>query len=298
MQQGMIYNIQRMSTADGPGLRTTVFLKGCPLRCLWCSNPESQSPQAQLMVFEDLCVGCGQCAQSCPSGAVIERDHKFNRDMKLCTNCGACVPGCPAKARSISGEIMTTEQVMKIARKDALFYQNSDGGVTFGGGEPTLGGNFLLEMLSTCRNEAFHTCIDTCGFCPEEMFRQVTELTDMFLFDLKHMDPGTHKSLTGQDNALIHANLCQAFRSKADVRIRMPLMPEINDSEKNLVAMAELLGEFGVHDIDVLPSHAFGRNKYAALQLPFPQTRAYAPEELEATLERFRNVGITPHIVK
>lgn len=297
MQQGMVYNIQRMSTEDGPGMRTTVFLKGCPLRCLWCSNPESQTFQPQLLVFEDICSGCGHCAQVCPEGAVTNDGDKYNRDTALCTNCGLCVEGCPSKARVMSGSVMTVEEVMKVIRKDSLFYQNSEGGgVTFGGGEPTAGGEFLLELLRTCQGEGFHTCLDTCGFCPEERFRQAVGLSDLLLFDCKHMDPAEHKRLTGQDNTLILTNLRYALRSPAQVRIRMPLMPGMNDSEENIAAMGAFFAEFGVKDLDVLPCHAFGRNKYTALRLPSPPVRQYAPDELKLVLQRFERHGLKAHI--
>jgi pyruvate formate lyase activating enzyme len=298
MQQGMVYNIQRMSTEDGPGLRTTVFLKGCPLRCLWCSNPESQSFSPQLMVFEHLCTGCGRCAEVCPSGAVVTRNGQtFNRDMDLCINCGACEPECPAKARVMSGSLMSVAEVMDVVRKDNLFYHNSGGGVTFGGGEPALGGEFLLDLLRASRDDGLHVCVDTCGFCPEESFKEIIPLTDLFLFDCKHMDPDEHVRLTAKDNVLILANLRAALDSRVEVRIRMPLIPGMNDSEANIAATAAFLKDYGRQDIDVMPCHAFGRNKYAALNLPLPETGSYAPEDLQTVLERFAACGLKPHIV-
>lgn len=292
MQKGMVYNIQRMSTEDGPGMRTTVFLKGCPLRCLWCSNPESQKFPPQLLVFENLCIGCGHCVEACPAGAIVQKGDKFNRDPAICTDCGACVPGCPSKARVMSGEEMTVEEVMKIVRKDELFYSNSGGGVTFGGGEPTAAGDFLLGLLRAARDANLHVCVDTCGFCPEDRFRQVIELTDLFLFDCKHMDPEKHKELTGVDNAQILANLRNALQSGTEVRIRIPLMPGLNDSEDNIAAMAKFLGEVDHRDVDVLPCHAFGRNKYAALNLPQPAMQAYTPEALKEVLAIFAKYGL------
>jgi pyruvate formate lyase activating enzyme len=292
MQKSVIYNIQRMSTEDGPGLRTTVFLKGCPLRCLWCSNPESQRFPVQLLVFEDLCIGCGHCAEVCPAGAIVRNGDKFNRDTAICTDCGACVPGCPSKARVMSGEEMTVEEVMKIVRRDELFYSNSGGGVTVGGGEPTSAGDFLLELLRAARDANLHVCVDTCGFCPEDRFKQVVELTDLFLFDCKHMDPEKHKDLTGVDNAQILANLRTALRSKADVRIRIPLMPGLNDSEGNIAAMAEFLREYSHMEVDVLPCHAFGRSKYAALNLQQPEVQAYPAEALNEVLAIFERHGL------
>lgn len=292
MQQGMVYNIQRMSTEDGPGMRTTVFLKGCPLRCLWCSNPESQQFAPQLMVFEDLCTGCGHCAEVCPSGAVVRNGNTFNRDTGLCTGCGVCAPGCPSKARVVSGEVMSVGEVMAIIKKDDLFYANSGGGVTFGGGEPTSAGEFFMELLQAAHDAGLHVCVDTCGFCPEDRFKKVLGLADMLLFDCKHMDPEKHKELTGVDNVQILANLRQALQSKAEVRIRIPLMPGLNDSEDNIAAMAEFLQPYNHRKIDVLPCHAFGRSKYAALGLEPPRMRAYDPEALKEVLALFEKNGL------
>ncbi len=213
MQSGMVYNIQRMSTHDGPGLRTTVFLKGCPLHCLWCSNPESQRVQPQLLVFEDLCHGCGKCLEVCPHGAVVRENEHFNRDLSRCRDCGACAEICPSKARAMSGKLMTVEEVMKVVRKDELFYSNSGGGVTFGGGEPTSAGDFLIALLEACRQEGYHTCIDTCGHCSPEYFKRVLGLAELILFDCKHMDPVQHRKLTGQDNSMILANLREVLHS-------------------------------------------------------------------------------------
>ena len=233
MQSGMVYNIQRMSIQDGPGMRTTVFLKGCPLRCLWCSNPESQSFQPQLMVFENLCSDCGKCREVCPHGAVVREDGHYNRDLSLCNDCGACVETCPTKARVMSGKVMTVDEVMNIVRKDGLFYANSGGGVTFGGGEPTSAGDFLIALLEACRQEGYHTCVDTCGQCSPEQFKKVLGLAEHFLFDCKHMDPPSSTAgLTGKDNAVILTNLREALRSGVPVQIRIPLMPGLNDSEE------------------------------------------------------------------
>lgn len=296
MQKGMVYNIQRMSTEDGPGMRTTIFLKGCPLRCIWCSNPESQKFQPQLLVFENLCTGCGQCAKACPEGAIVRNGNAFNRDTALCTDCGACVPGCPRKARVMTGEEMTVDAVMRVVKKDELFYANSGGGVTFGGGEPTAAGDFLIALLQAARAAGLHACVDTSGFCPNDRFRQIAELTDLFLFDCKHMDPERHKDLTGVDNALILANLRTALRSGCQVRVRIPLMPGLNDSEDNIVALAQFLDGENHREVDVLPCHTFGRSKYDALHLQQPTMQAYTPEALKEVLEIFAKHGLTATI--
>lgn len=298
MSHGIIYNIQRMSIQDGPGLRTTVFFKGCPLRCLWCSNPESQSFTPQMLYFDNLCTGCGACAAVCPQGAVVRReDGRFDRDAERCDHCGTCVEVCPSRARVMSGQDMTVDEVMDVVRKDSLFYENSGGGVTLGGGEPTAGGAFFLDVLQAAHDDAFHVTVDTCGFCPPERFDQVTKLADLFLFDCKHMDPEQHKRLTGQDNAPILRNLRAALESSTPVRIRMPLMPGLNDGEDNLAAMADFFRPHGRREIEVMPCHAFGRNKYLALGRPLPAVEQYAPEQLKETLARFERHGLTTLIV-
>ncbi len=168
MESGIVYNIQRMSTKDGPGLRTTVFLKGCPLDCLWCSNPESQSFHPQLLLFENLCQSCGACERVCQHGAVSKTGNVYNRDRSLCCDCGTCAEVCPIRTRVVSGKRISVEEVMDIVDRDSLFYANSDGGVTFGGGEPTAVGNFLVALLRDCADKGYHTCVDTCGVCPPE----------------------------------------------------------------------------------------------------------------------------------
>ncbi len=295
---GILYNIQRMSVHDGPGLRTTVFFKGCPLRCRWCSNPESQSPVPQLMFFRNLCSGCGHCTQICKHGAVVRKGNIFGRDFSRCVGCGACAEQCPTTASSMSGREYDVDTIMKVIRKDASFFSNSGGGVTFSGGECTMQGAFLMELVEACLNEGLHTCIDTCGQTEPRLFERLLGRADLFLFDIKHMDSERHKRLTGMGNELIQRNLQTALSTDPEkICIRIPLMPELNDSEENISAVASLLERYGLRHVDVLPCHSFGGRKYEALSLQQPGIQEYTPDELRGVLERFAAQGLETEIV-
>jgi pyruvate formate lyase activating enzyme len=197
----------------------------------------------------------------------------------------------------MSGQRLSVGEVMKAVGQDELFYRNSEGGVTFGGGEPTAGGDFLLGLMESSQARGYHVCLDTCGLAPEPFFRQALALSDLLLFDLKHMDPDAHLELTGAGNQAILSNLGLALSSKAEVRIRMPLMPGLNDSEENIGAMADFLRPLGKDEVEVMPNHAFGRGKYLALNLPPPDIPAYRPEELKEALGRFKKLGLKTAIV-
>ncbi len=297
---GCVFNIERFATRDGPGIRTTVFFKGCPLRCLWCSNPESIQPSPQLFFFENLCQRCGQCVPVCPNNATSAHpdDGVISIDRSLCNGCGKCVEVCPAKAREISGKIMTVKEVMEEVRKDSLFYQNSGGGVTVSGGEPTRQPEFVRELLSQCQQAAFHTCLDTCGIVQTEVLEGILEHTDLVLFDNKHMNPTKHKEYTGTDNKLILDNLKMIVTKGKSVIIRVPLIPEHNDSEENITNLATLMNELGLTRIDLLPYHSLGKTKYDRLGMEYQpgNLKPYQGnqvEEIKAILESYGlEVGI------
>ena len=290
--------MQRMSVHDGPGLRTTVFFKGCPLRCLWCGNPESQGLQPQAMFFKELCVGCGHCREVCPSGAVAVQEQSISRDFARCTGCGRCAAECPTGAAALTGRAYTVEEVMSVIRKDAAFYQRSGGGVTFSGGECTMQEGFLRQLMDACLAEGLHICLDTCGQTSRGLFEELMGKADLFLFDIKHMDNERHKALTGVGNGAILRNLRRLLeRYPEKVRIRMPLIPALNDAQENIASMAAFLKPYGIKHVDVLPCHAFGRNKYAALMRSVPSVSHYAPEQLHAVLERFQDAGLDVEVV-
>lgn len=297
MNQGMIYNIQRLSTEDGPGIRTTVFFKGCPLRCLWCSNPESQKRNPQLMFFPTLCVSCLKCLDVCENNAIRFENNSIIQDPTKCTHCGKCTTVCKTKAREITGKILTTAEILDIVKKDELFYHNSNGGVTFGGGEPTFSGEFFLETLIAAYNKAYHTAVDTCGYCSPDFFAKVIPYTNLFLFDCKNMDSTIHKKLTGVGNENILINLAQALESPCEVKVRMPLIPNKNDDECNIVSMAEFLKKYKHDCVEIMPFHSFGLSKYQALGLPYPDIQAYSPERLQEVLSLFHKNGLKTILV-
>ncbi|MGI6679435.1 MAG: glycyl-radical enzyme activating protein [Dehalobacterium sp.] len=265
-KKGLIYNIQRYSTEDGPGLRTTVFFKGCPLRCPWCSNPESIQHQPQMMFFPMTCAQCYTCMEACPNGANKKlEDGSVFVDRSICKNCGACIDVCPADARSMAGKWMTVDEVFDIIEKDSVYYANSNGGVTFGGGECTAQADFLMELIDKCYNWGYHTCVDTCGFTSWDTLEKILQKVDMVLFDLKHMDPEKHKEITGVDNKLILENAAKIKNMGIEMHLRFPMIPGYNDDEKNIKAMGRFMKLWGLEKIDILPYHRMGVNKYEAL---------------------------------
>jgi len=288
---GCVFNIERFATRDGPGIRTTVFLKGCPLRCLWCSNPESMKPSPQLFHFEHLCQRCYRCVEVCPNKATtVTPEGAIIIDRKLCEACGKCVEVCPSRAREISGKLMTIEEVLDEVKKDILFYRNSGGGVTASGGEPTHQPEFLWHFFKKCQQSAIHTCLDTCGFVRTEVLKRVLEHTNLVLYDIKHLDATRHKELTGVDNGLILENARMVAAQGKPMIIRVPLIPEHNDSEENIKALAEFMAELGLTRIDILPYHALGRDKYYRLGTEYKLSElkphdSKRVEEIKATLE-------------
>ncbi len=249
-----IFDIQRSSFVDGPGIRTTVFFKGCNLRCAWCHNPESQLATPELMVYGDKCIGCGKCLEKCP------------HDLNACELCGKCELYCPAEARRVCGKDYTAEELLAEILADKLFYDTSGGGVTFSGGECMLRLDFLCEMLQKCRENGIKTAIDTAGHVPFSHFERVLPYTDLFLYDVKSMDAQTHKQYTGVDNALILDNLARLLTRGARVWIRMPIIAGVNDTEEEMRALSDFLTRHGLPEkIELLPYHAMGESKSRAL---------------------------------
>ena len=262
MQNGLVFNIQKYSVHDGPGIRTTVFLKGCPLHCPWCHNPEGISHQREIVMFESRCIGCGQCRLACRYGTVIPGEGALPAHSEVCEVCGACVEACPAEGRQIVGQELSVSQVLETVLQDQIFYEESGGGVTFSGGEPLSQPGFLRSLLEACRGHGVHTTVDTCGLARAEDVLAVVALTDLFLYDLKFMDDAKHRRYTGVSNALILENLQALGRSHGRIWLRVPIIPGINDDPADLEAAARFAaGIPGVQQVNLLPFHRTGLPK-------------------------------------
>jgi pyruvate formate lyase activating enzyme len=265
---GVVFDIQRFSVDDGPGVRTTVFFKGCPLRCKWCHNPESQSKERCVAYYEQKCLHCGACAQLCDCHSVKDGEHTLDRTR--CLRCGKCVEACFNGALELLGEEMTAEQVLAEVCKDEVFYRNSGGGVTFSGGEPLMQPDFLMELLQLSKQRGLHTCIETCGFAPPSVLRRVAPLVDLFLFDLKETDAQRHLELTGAPLAPILSNLQLLQELGASVILRCPMIPTVNDRQEHLDAIAALAsGMENVLSVEVMAYHTLGISKYRALDMDY-----------------------------
>jgi pyruvate formate lyase activating enzyme len=296
MQTGLVFNIQRYSIQDGPGIRTTVFLKGCPMACSWCHNPESQSPEPEISVVEGRCIRCGACWEACPQrgegGEAADGRRAVPSDGE-CTRCGACVEACPTGAREMVGRRMAVDEVLEAVLRDRIFYDDSGGGVTFSGGEPLAQPAFLVELLEACRRERLHTAVDTCGYAPREDLLAATAVADLFLYDLKLLDDERHRHYTGVSNALVLDNLEALGHSHANVRLRIPIVPGVNDDGENLRAAARLAASLpGVRQVDLLPYHDLGRHKVPRGEREDAPPPVTVGVDLAAAAEPFRALGL------
>jgi pyruvate formate lyase activating enzyme len=287
---GRVFDVQRFSLHDGPGIRTVVFLKGCPLRCAWCANPESQRPGPEIAWFESLCSGCGRCAEACPRGAISMEDGRPVTDRRVCAACGECAAACSRRARRLMGREVTAGAVMAEVRRDAPFFRRSGGGVTFSGGEPLTQPALLLECLQLCRRWGYHTAVETCGHAHWGDLRDAAQLTDLFLYDLKTMDPARHQELTGLGNEVILENLERLLETGADVTVRVPVVAGANDD--SAAALAAFVADHPrLRKVELLPCHALGAHKYAALDLTPPASSPPAPERLAAMADAVRRAS-------
>jgi pyruvate formate lyase activating enzyme len=295
MQNGLVFNIQKYSVQDGPGIRATVFLKGCPLRCAWCHNPEGISPRREILVVEGRCLGCGQCRRACSFGASIPGQGALPARHERCLFCGACVAACPAAARRWAGQQMTVSEVLDVVWQDRIFYDESGGGVTFSGGEPLLQFEFLRACLGACRARGLRTAVDTCGLARPEDLLAVAPLADLFLYDLKLMDPARHEQYTGAPNGVILENLRTLGRVHRQIWVRVPIIPGVNDDAPALQAIARFAAAIpGVRQVNVLPFHRSGLPKLARLGQtnPLAEVRPPSAEAMAVALAIFQDAGL------
>ena len=264
--EAQIVEIRKFCTHDGPGIRTTVFLKGCPLRCAWCSNPETWSPRLEVFFQAKLCRRCGACLTACPEKALDGSPPRVQR--KRCNGCGVCAQICPHRAFRQVSRAMTVEQVLAEVIKDKIFY-GMDGGLTLGGGEPLARPDFVFVLMEECRARGVGTVIDTSAHCPADVAIQATRKADLLLVDIKHMDAKRHKAFTGVSNTRILRNAAR-MAARGKVRISLPLVPGFNDDKKNLLATLAFARDIGALALDIAPLHHLGKNKYRALDRPDP----------------------------
>lgn len=265
-RKGLIFNIQRYSIHDGPGIRTTVFLKGCPLRCRWCSNPESISPFPEILIRNSKCDGCRKCVEVCPREAIIFTENGVSLDRVKCDRCMKCVEVCHADALEIAGRYANIDEILDECSRDDTFYRNSGGGVTLSGGEPLLQADFAINLLKECKSSGLGTALDTSGYIAWETLQKALQYTDILLFDIKHLNAKSHREGTGVDNSLIINNLEKLMGMEGTrVWIRIPVIPGYNNSENYIEELAGRLKTVRVEKISLLGYHEWGKQKYEAL---------------------------------
>ncbi len=275
MTWGMVFNIMRYSINDGPGIRTTVFLKGCPLDCWWCHNPESKAAGFQLLHRQDRCIRCGACVRACPQNTLAEEAPRAEG----CIACGKCADACGSGAREGAGRRMTPGQVMAEIEKDVIFYDQSGGGVTFSGGEPLRQEVFLRSLLTECRKKEISTAVDTSGFGPFAYLREIAADVDLFLYDLKIMDEAQHRQYTGMPNKAILQNLQGLAAIHSNIIVRFPVIPGYTDSSENIACLGEFLRNLPVKGIEPVPYHKIGSEKYRRLNMEYKLRDLQPPHE-------------------
>ncbi len=295
---GIVFDIQRFSLHDGPGIRTTVFLKGCPLACAWCHNPEGLSPRPEVLVAEARCRRCGACVTACPEAVEDGAAAPLHRER--CRRCGACVEACPTGARRMAGRELTAAAVVAEIERDRVFHEESGGGATFSGGEPLLQFEFVMELLDGCRAAGVHVALDTCGQAPRERVLAAGTRADLVLYDLKCADDARHRAATGSGNADILANLRALAEAGATLWLRVPVVAGFNDDDVNAAATARLASELGVRRVSLLPYHELGTHKrgegaarrHGSAVAPAPPAAARLAELAARYRERGLDVGL------
>jgi pyruvate formate lyase activating enzyme len=296
MSQALIFDIKPYSINDGPGIRITVFLKGCNLNCAWCHNPESISPHRQKMYSRAKCIGCGTCVENCPIDALKLTPDGIVTDFEACDMCGICADVCPTKAMEMSGRLMTVEEVMKVVRRETVMMDHSAGGITVSGGEPLLHPEFLIELLDECGREGIHRAVDTAGFVKTETLLEVAKRTDLFLYDLKLMNSERHRKFTGVPNEKILSNLRILAGTGAEINIRIPFIRGVNTDESNIRETARFVSSLAGPKkmISLLAYHNIAINKYNKLGQFFDLSGMEEPakEEIAGAVAIFEEYGL------
>lgn len=294
MEKGITFNIQKFSIHDGPGIRTTVFFKGCPLRCEWCSNPESQIKNVQILHDQSKCSYCLSCVAACPNGAITHEDNKIIINEDKCVGCLTCVNSCPNRALSYEGDYQTIEEIVDICMQDIDFYEESGGGVTISGGEGMSQPEFLKKLIAELKKHSVHVAIETTGYVKKETFEELARELDLLLFDVKHYDREKHYNGTKVYNDLIVENLKWAIDNGIEVLPRIPVIPDFNDSLEDAEGLAKLLVEVGAKKVQLLPFHQFGEKKYELLNrnYKYKNKKALYPEDLEEYQKIFEDKGL------
>jgi pyruvate formate lyase activating enzyme len=295
MKNGVVFDIRRYAIHDGPGIRTTVFFKGCPLRCWWCHNPEGQDVEPELVYRKSRCIGCGECVKNCQREAISLVAQSISVNREKCVLCNDCCRVCPSDALSIAGKQMSVKEILEEIEKDRTFYEESEGGVTFSGGEPLLQPDFLNTLLNECKERAIHTVVDTCGFAQYEIIDRVRDKVDLFLYDIKTMDNRTHRKYTGVSNEQILKNLKKLAESGSIIVISFPIIPGINDDEKNVARTAEFISSLpNIQQVNLLPYHKAGIEKYKNLGKPYKLDKIQPPsnQKIKSIEEKMEIFGI------
>jgi pyruvate formate lyase activating enzyme len=303
----LIFDIKRYSINDGPGIRITIFLKGCPLKCAWCHNPESQSPAMQKLYTASKCIGAQDCIEICPNDALTLSSEGIVTDYNACKLCGKCAEACPSKAIEMSGKLYDIPELMQIIERERVHFEHSGGGVTFSGGEPLMYPEFLIEILKECGKQNFHRTVDTSGFAKTETFLEVAKHTDLFLYDLKLMDDAKHKKWTGVSNQLILKNLKVLAKIGANINIRIPLIRNVNTDVLEITKMAGFISElhfknreseFAAPTVNLLPFHNIASGKYKKLEMVYETSEMEEPweEEIQKAVEIFASFNLEAEI--
>ena len=293
---GIVFNIQRFSIHDGPGVRTTIFFKGCPLRCLWCDNPEGQKAAPEMVFWKERCILCETCVGICPHNAIKTARRKSKIIVKSrCTVCGRCLDTCYSRALEQTGRYVSIDEVLEEVNRDRIFFEASGGGITASGGEPTAQPEFVVELLRRCKERQIHTAIETCGYAEWSILEKVLKYTDLVLYDIKEMDPVKHKEFVGVHNDLILENARKISSDLIPMVVRIPIIPGYNDSERNIEATGRFISELRrVSEVNLLPYHRFGEAKYKRLGLKYELKELKPPREenIKSIREAMESYGL------